>query len=70
VIPAAGAVPPAETAADEEGLVEKVVQTAQDVAGDVVETVREKGVVETLKEGVEKAKDVVSSDDDEEKGSA
>jgi small subunit ribosomal protein S5 len=51
---------------EEEGVVEKIV----DVAQGAVQTVREKGIVETVKGAaesvVDKAKDVVGSDDDEE----
>jgi small subunit ribosomal protein S5 len=63
---AASAPPAAEAAEDEPGLLERVVDTAQDA----VETVREKGVVESAKElaedAVEKARDVVGRDDDSE----
>jgi hypothetical protein len=38
-----------------------VAKAAVDVASDVIESVSEKGVVETVKEGVEKAKDVGES---------
>ena len=73
--------PPAEAATaepaaaeDEPGIVERVV----DAAGDAVETVREKGVVEAAKDAasvakdaaetvVDKAKDAASSDDEEPK---